>query len=181
MNSSRSQTVDKAALGYESQSPKNVEAIMEVRAYRQVIMRDGVPFSLNIPDRLITRDIITATEFDTVMRTGLEQAKSDDSISVDEAFNQLKTRFNAYMDKYEVKVTKQALEQMRAIMELSALPQRYSLIDEEPWRSEGIRKPVVKNFLIYYWIDNECNKVQVTAVIYSKRDQIEQLKNMDLN
>lgn len=91
MNSSRSQTVDKAALGYESQSPKNVEAIMEVRAYRQVIMRDGVPFSLNIPDRLITRDIITATEFDTVMRTGLEQAKSDDSISVDEAFNQLKT------------------------------------------------------------------------------------------
>ena len=46
-------------------------------AYRQVIMRDGVPFSLNIPDKLITRDIITATEFDTVMQTGLEQAKSD--------------------------------------------------------------------------------------------------------
>ena len=64
---------------------------MEVRAYRQAIMRDGVPFSLNIPDKLITRDIITAPECDTVMRTGLEQAKSDDSISVDEAFNQLKT------------------------------------------------------------------------------------------
>ena len=61
-------------------------------AYRQVIMRDGVPFSLNIPDKLITRDIITATEFDTMMQTGLEQAKSDDSISVDEAFNQLKMR-----------------------------------------------------------------------------------------
>lgn len=60
-------------------------------AYRQVIMRDGVPFSLNIPDKLITRDIITATEFDTVMQTGLEQAKSNASISVDEAFNQLKT------------------------------------------------------------------------------------------
>lgn len=60
-------------------------------AYRQVIMRDGVPFSLNILDKLITRDIITATEFDTVMQTGLEQAKSNASISVDEAFNQLKT------------------------------------------------------------------------------------------
>ena len=60
-------------------------------AYRQVIMRDGVPFSLNISDKLITRDIIAATEFDTMMRTGLERAKSDDSISVDEAFNQLKT------------------------------------------------------------------------------------------
>ena len=27
--------------------------------YRQVIMRDGVPFSLNIPDKLVTRDSIT--------------------------------------------------------------------------------------------------------------------------
>ena len=64
--------------------------------------------------------------------------------------------------EYEVKVTRQAR------------------IEEEPWRSEGIRKIVVKNFLVYYWIDDKCNKVQVTAVIYSKRDQIEQLKNMDM-
>jgi hypothetical protein len=42
-------------------------------------------------DRVRGNDIITATEFDTVMQTGLERAKSDDSISVDEAFNQLKT------------------------------------------------------------------------------------------
>ena len=27
--------------------------------YRQVIMRDGVPFSLDIPDKLVTRDSIT--------------------------------------------------------------------------------------------------------------------------
>ena len=25
--------------------------------YRQVIMRDGVPFSLDIPDKLVTRDL----------------------------------------------------------------------------------------------------------------------------
>ena len=106
---------------------------------------------------------------------------------------------------YEVKVTRQALEQMRAIlhyisydlmapeaaenllndlkvaiMKLAAFPNRHALIEEEPWRSEGIRKIVVKNFLVYYWIDDKCNKVQVTAVIYSKRNQIEQLKNMDM-
>ena len=99
--------------------------------------------------------------------------------------------------EYEVKVTRQALEQMRAIlhyisydlmapeaaenllndlkvaiMKLAAFPSRHALIEEEPWRSEGIRKIVVKNFLVYYWIDDKCNKVQVTAVIYSKRDQI---------
>ncbi len=74
-------------------------------------------------------------------------------------------------NEYEVKVTRQALEQMRsivhyisydlmapeaaenflndlksAIMKLAALPKRHSLIDEEPWRSEGVRKIVVKNF-----------------------------------
>lgn len=59
--------------------------------YRQVIIRDGVPFPLNIPDKLITRDTVTNVEFDTMMQTGLTQAKQDDSISVDEAFNQLKT------------------------------------------------------------------------------------------
>ena len=58
--------------------------------YRQVIMRDGVPFSLDIPDKLATRDSITQAEFNTMMQTGLAQAKRTDSLSVDEAFNQLK-------------------------------------------------------------------------------------------
>ena len=59
--------------------------------YSQVIMRDGVPFSLDIPDKLVTRDSITQAEFDTMMQTGLAQAKKNDSVSVDEAFNQLKS------------------------------------------------------------------------------------------
>ena len=108
-------------------------------------------------------------------------------------------------NEYEVKVTRQALEQMRAIahyisydlmapeatenllnslksaiLKLSVLPKRHSLIDEEPWRSEGVRKIIVKNFLVYYWVDDESNKVQVTAVVYSRRDQVKQLADMDL-
>ena len=59
--------------------------------YRQVIMRGGVPFSLDIPDKLAARDTITSEEFDTMMQTGLMQAKMDDSVSVGEAFDQLKT------------------------------------------------------------------------------------------
>lgn len=58
--------------------------------YRQVIMRDGVPFSLDIPDKLITRDTLTKVEFDAMMQNGLAQAKSDDSVSIDEVFRQLK-------------------------------------------------------------------------------------------
>ena len=79
---------------------EQAEAILERRGipvsvfidmtYRQVIMRDGVPFSLDIPDKLATRDSITQAEFNTMMQTGLAQAKRNDSLSVDEAFNQLK-------------------------------------------------------------------------------------------
>ena len=58
--------------------------------YRQVIMRGGVPFSLDIPDKLAARDTITSEEFDTMMQTGVMQAKMDDSVSVEEAFDQLK-------------------------------------------------------------------------------------------
>lgn len=37
-------------------------------AYRQVIMRDGVPFSLEIPSTLTTRDALSKEEFDTIMQ-----------------------------------------------------------------------------------------------------------------
>ena len=64
------------------------------------------------------------------------------------------------------------LDKMKAeITKLSSFPKKHALIDEEPWRTEGVRKIVVKNFLIYYWVDDENNRVQVTAVIYSRRDQ----------
>lgn len=58
--------------------------------YRQVIMRDGVPFSVDIPDKLVTRDSLSEAEFDAMMSTGLAQAKRNDSVSVEEAFNRIK-------------------------------------------------------------------------------------------
>lgn len=109
------------------------------------------------------------------------------------------------MDKeYKVKVTRQAMAQMKeiiqyisvellapeaadklldkmreAIAKLSVMPERYALIEEEPWKHEGIRKVIVNNFLIYYWVDEENHKVQVIAVIYNRRDQLRALMNMD--
>jgi len=73
------------------------------------------------------------------------------------------------------------LENMETIIDsLSSMPDRIAVIEEEPWHSEGVRKISVKNFLIYFWIDEENKKVQITAVIYKKRDQMKQLWNMDV-
>jgi toxin ParE1/3/4 len=105
---------------------------------------------------------------------------------------------------YEVKVTRQAHGQIReialyianeccapeaaqnlldkleaSINDLAEMPKRHSLVDKEPWRSAGVRKVTVKNFLIYFWVDEENMKVLVTGVIYEKRDQLARLAEMD--
>ena len=106
---------------------------------------------------------------------------------------------------YEVKMTTFAMEQVREtvsyishellfpktavgwadylqkeIADLDRFPERYPCIEEEPWKTKGIRKLPVKNFIVYYWIDEENSTVWITAVIYSKRDQIERLKEMPI-
>ena len=57
------------------------------------------------------------------------------------------------MKQYTVKATKMAYAgNCNSIEELVEMPERYSLVDEEPWRTEGMKKIIVKNFLIYFWI-----------------------------
>lgn len=84
----------------------------------------------------------------------------------------------------ELKAPKAALrlldEMELSISSLSLMPHRVALTEEEPWNSYGIHKMSVKNFLIYFWIDEENGKVQVTAVIHVKRDQIKQLSQMEM-
>ena len=63
---------------------------------------------------------------------------------------------------------------------LAHFPQRVALIDEEPWRTKGIHRLPVKNFLVYFWIDEDNMKVQITSVIYGKRDQLRHLSQMDM-
>ena len=109
------------------------------------------------------------------------------------------------MKKYQVRITKYAQQQMKdiakyikielknpdaakklmydlmqAILSLSNLPQRISLVEEIPWYDAGIRKISIKNYLIYFWIDEEKNYVHITAVVYSKREQKRQLTQMKM-
>ncbi|MFG6378837.1 MAG: type II toxin-antitoxin system RelE/ParE family toxin [Lachnospiraceae bacterium] len=108
-------------------------------------------------------------------------------------------------ETYIVKITSQAQQQIQEIIyyitydlrahdaalhllntlednfnSLTQFPQRIALMDEEPWHTKGIHRLPVKNFLVYFWIDESNKKVQITAVIYSKRDQLRQLSQMDM-
>lgn len=69
----------------------------------------------------------------------------------------------------------------QSIRSLSDDPYRIKTIDEEPWGSQGIRKTRVKNYYIYFWIDEDNKRVYVIAVIYVARDQEEQLSKISFD
>ena len=55
-------------------------------------------------------------------------------------------------------------------------PQRIKTVDDQPWKDAGIRKTRVKNYYIYFIIDDEKMQVKVNAVIYVGRDQVRQME-----
>ncbi len=47
-------------------------------------------------------------------------------------------------------------ERLKAeLQKLSYMPSRIPLTEEEPWRSKGIHRLVIENFLLYFWIDED--------------------------
>ena len=107
------------------------------------------------------------------------------------------------MDEYKVKVTRQAKEHLALIreyiatelkepiiakrilellksemMSLQTMPYRVKCIDEQPWGELGFRKIRVKNYYVYFWVDENKREVQILAVIYARRDQATQLEQL---
>ena len=56
------------------------------------------------------------------------------------------------------------------IFTLDKIPERCPLFEIEPWRSKGIRKLTVDNFIIIFEIHETTGIVSVVAVVYSRRD-----------
>ncbi len=50
------------------------------------------------------------------------------------------------------------------------MPERYSLVDWEPWKSRNTHKVPVDNFVVFYIVEEEANKVTIIRILYSGRD-----------
>ncbi|MEE0872738.1 MAG: type II toxin-antitoxin system RelE/ParE family toxin [Ruminococcus sp.] len=66
----------------------------------------------------------------------------------------------------------------KQIAGLSIMPARFPPVDIEPWCTNGIRRMPVKNFIVYYFIEENTKEVWITSVVYSKRNQLNALKAM---
>ena len=107
------------------------------------------------------------------------------------------------MDEYKIKVTRQAKEHLELIreyiatelqapivakrmlellksemMSLQTMPYRVKLISEQPWCELGFRRIRVKNYYVYFCVDDSRKEVQILAVIYVRRDQTKQLEQL---
>ena len=51
------------------------------------------------------------------------------------------------------------------------MPERYRIIDDQPWKDKGVRKVPVKNYFVYFVISEPDKSVKILAVIYAGRDQ----------
>ena len=61
-----------------------------VTARIQPDIKEHAEAILEIPEKFSTRDTLSKEDIDTIMQTGLTQAKRDESLSVEEAFQELK-------------------------------------------------------------------------------------------
>ncbi len=64
---------------------------------------------------------------------------------------------------------------LKSIKDLAVFPKRNMVIDEEPWGSEGVRKLIVKNYYVYYNVNDLTRTISIIAVIYAGMDQTKQI------
>ena len=58
--------------------------------YKQIIMTKSIPFSLSLPKEPTTLDSMTTEEFNSILETGLSQAKNDQSRPATDIFANLR-------------------------------------------------------------------------------------------
>ena len=109
------------------------------------------------------------------------------------------------MEEYRIRITRQARDHLREIKRyidqeliapiaakntiaaikaemhsLKKMPASIHLTPEQPWHDQGVRRDRVKNYYVYFWIDEGQKTVQIIAVIFVRRDQSRQLELLDM-
>ncbi len=57
--------------------------------YRQIIMNNGLPFSVSIPSKPLIRENMTEKEFNSMISRGIDEANTANLYDIDEVFDEL--------------------------------------------------------------------------------------------
>ncbi len=58
----------------------------------------------------------------------------------------------------------------KAIRALDIMPARNPIVDWEPWKSLGMHKIPVDNFIIFYTVSDDSQTVTIIRIVYGGRD-----------
>lgn len=58
----------------------------------------------------------------------------------------------------------------KEILTLSKMPFRYSVVNEEPYRSIGVRRIPVENYTAFYVVDENEKTVHIFRILYNRRE-----------
>lgn len=58
----------------------------------------------------------------------------------------------------------------KTIRSLDSMPLRNPAVDWEPWKSMGMRKVAVDNFVVFYTVDESVSAVTIIRIVYGGRD-----------
>lgn len=59
---------------------------------------------------------------------------------------------------------------------LESMPKRNPLYKEEPWHSQGLRFVTVKNYLLFYTVNDETGTVSIARILYGGMNISRQLE-----
>lgn len=65
---------------------------------------------------------------------------------------------------------KQVDKILNAVESLAEMPQRHPLYEREPWKTRGLRKLVIDNFIVFYLTNEKTKDVAVLHVFYGGRN-----------
>lgn len=65
----------------------------------------------------------------------------------------------------------------KALLSLSEFPERYPIVDIEPWKSKNMRKMPVKSYIVLYYVKKDMHKVEIARIFYGKRNIEIELNN----
>lgn len=83
---------------------------------------------------------------------------------------------------YELQAPQAALKISKLLQQeinsLAFMPSRMALVSQEPWHSKGVRKLIVKQILVYFFIDDNKREVNIIGIINSRMDQLKHLHKL---
>lgn len=56
------------------------------------------------------------------------------------------------------------------VEKLNVMPQKFALVEKEPWHSRGLRKLIVDNYIVFYMPNEKTSEVIVFHVFYGGRN-----------